>query len=233
MISFLKNHYKYKTNNQKSNLKNICRLFFGANRQKGVSLIIVLFIMIIILSVTLSISTILYSELKVIRNIGNSIVSFYVADSGVEKVLYYDRQVLPLNHSTTACTIETAEVDCAAFSDYVCDGGYCATHMARGLCSIFDTINNDNYCSPTGAATNNSVYCTGGTALSSTDTACDPITCEDCIINFGTNFDSDRLYSVKATIEPSSPTTNYYLDVQSGGAYKGAKRRIEIYNTYE
>ena len=32
--------------------------------------------------------------IKVIRNIGNSVVSFFAADSGVEKVLYYDRQVL-------------------------------------------------------------------------------------------------------------------------------------------
>ncbi len=62
-------------------------------KQKGVSLIITFFIMIIILAVVLSVSLLLYGEIKVIRNIGNSMVSLYAADSGIEKVLYYDRQV--------------------------------------------------------------------------------------------------------------------------------------------
>ena len=65
------------------------------NLQKGVSLIISFFIMVIILSVVLSVSALLYSEIKVIRNIGNSVVSFYAADSGIEKLIYYDRKVLP------------------------------------------------------------------------------------------------------------------------------------------
>jgi hypothetical protein len=63
--------------------------------QKGVSLIITLFIMIVILAVVLSVSTILYSEIKVIKNISNSVAAFYAADSGIEKVLYYDKKVIP------------------------------------------------------------------------------------------------------------------------------------------
>jgi len=63
------------------------------NLQKGVSLIITFFIMIIVLSVVLSVSILLYSQLKILRNIGNSVVAFYAADSGIEKVLYYDWQV--------------------------------------------------------------------------------------------------------------------------------------------
>jgi Tfp pilus assembly protein PilX len=63
--------------------------------EKGVSLIITFFIMIIVLAVLLSISIILYSEVKIVRNIGDSVVAFYVADSGVEKTLYYDRKIIP------------------------------------------------------------------------------------------------------------------------------------------
>ncbi len=63
------------------------------NNQRGVSLIITFFIMIIVLSVVLSVSILLYSQLKVLRNIGNSVIAFYAADSGIEKVLYYDWQV--------------------------------------------------------------------------------------------------------------------------------------------
>jgi hypothetical protein len=65
------------------------------DKQKGVSLIITFFIMVIILAIVFSISLLLYSEAKIIRNMGNSVMSFYAADSGVEKVLYFDRKVLP------------------------------------------------------------------------------------------------------------------------------------------
>lgn len=91
-------------------------------KQKGVSLIITLFIMIVILAVVLSVSTILYSEIKVIKNISNSVVAFYAADSGVEKVLYYDKKVIPDEAergfcsmcSSNACTTENSNhsMDC-------------------------------------------------------------------------------------------------------------------------
>jgi hypothetical protein len=61
--------------------------------EKGVSLIITFFIMIIVLSVVLSVSILLCGQLKLLRNIGNSVIAFYAADSGIEKVLYYDWQV--------------------------------------------------------------------------------------------------------------------------------------------
>jgi Tfp pilus assembly protein PilX len=67
----------------------------NTNKQKGVSLIITFFIMIIIIAIVLSISTLLYSEIKIIRNMSGSVTGFYAADGGVEKVLYYDRKVIP------------------------------------------------------------------------------------------------------------------------------------------
>ena len=73
------------------------------NNQKGVSLIITFFIMIIVLSVVLSISILLYGQLKILRNIGNSVVGFYAAESGIEKVLYYDWQVKPVNAERGLC----------------------------------------------------------------------------------------------------------------------------------
>lgn len=71
--------------------------------EKGVSLIITFFILTILLSIVLSISIILYSEIKIIRNIGNSVVAFYVADGAVEKVLYYDRHVIPTGAARGLC----------------------------------------------------------------------------------------------------------------------------------
>jgi len=78
------------------------------NSQKGVSLIITFFISIIILFIVLSISTLLYSEIKVIRNMGNSMNAFYAAESGVEKVLYYDRKE-KVGETRGICNICTSE----------------------------------------------------------------------------------------------------------------------------
>ena len=75
------------------------------NSEKGVSLIMTFFIMLIILAVVLSISVLLYSEIKVIRNMGNSVIGLYAADSGIEKVLYYDRQVVPTGATRGLCSI--------------------------------------------------------------------------------------------------------------------------------
>ncbi|MBI2050096.1 MAG: pilus assembly PilX N-terminal domain-containing protein [Candidatus Staskawiczbacteria bacterium] len=83
-------------------------------RQKGVSLLITFFILTIILAVVLSISALFYSQVKIIRNISNSVVAFYAADSGVEKVLYYDRKEIPTSAERGMCNICSSSVcpDC-------------------------------------------------------------------------------------------------------------------------
>jgi len=83
------------------------------NSQKGVSLIITFFISIIILFIVLSISALLYSEIKIIRNMGNSMNAFYAAESGVEKVLYYDRK-MKVGDTRGICNVCTSGVcpDC-------------------------------------------------------------------------------------------------------------------------
>lgn len=56
--------------------------------QKGVSLYLALLIMAVLLSIGLGISAILFGQIKIIRGIGDSIVAFYAADTGIEEVLY-------------------------------------------------------------------------------------------------------------------------------------------------
>jgi len=58
------------------------------NQQKGISLIVTFLIMTIMLSMVLGLTTILFSQTKVINNASNSFSSFYSADSGVEKTYY-------------------------------------------------------------------------------------------------------------------------------------------------
>jgi len=175
------------------NMKNLIK-----NSQKGVSLIMTFFIMIIILAVVLVISMILYSEIRIVRNISNSVASFYASDSGIEKVLYYDRKVVPQG-------------------------------AARGLCSMFDTLNNpDSYCrtdgDPNNPALDHSVFC-NPTAGNLTGDGCNPETCNNCEIDFSANLNlaGDKNYVIKATVAPSS------FDINSTGSYKNVSRAIQLF----
>jgi hypothetical protein len=204
--------------------RNISKLL---GDEKGISMIMTFFIMIIALSVVLSISILLYSEVKVIRNIGNSIVSFYAADSGIDKVLYYDRQVLPSNG--TPCNFDT---DCPSSPYTSCRNGFCTippSLSSRGLCSIFSSCTNDGHPDD---PIEHSIYCNAfsgdpddpqdpleGDYCGGVD---NPYDCTDCTIKFSTTF-GNRTYYVKASVD-----STYYLEVESDGAFADTGRQIQI-----
>jgi len=181
--------------------------------QKGVSLVITLFIMTIILGVVLSVSALLYSQLKVIRNIGNSVASFYTAESGIEKVLYYDKQVRKENGNCNP-TCPTG---------YTCNSSTNKCVTARGLCAIVAESESKN-CSTKieNPGQDDSYYCErSGTALFISGTNCNPESCTDCTIAFKTSFDN-REYSVSASVIPGN-----FLRIRSSGLFGGVGRQIE------
>lgn len=194
--------------------------------QKGVSLIITFFIMIIILSVVLSISIILYSEVKVIRNISNSIVGLYAADSGIEKVLYYDRQETLFSNGQSCLDSSTCPSNHS-----ICNGGYCTVSVPRGLCSMFDSIN-PNLCTSSGSQPDSSIYCLSSslTAGSSDNlNGCKPSICDDCSVSFSTNLDSSlniKYSIISAKVFPSGTNSNFEVD--SKGTFSGTGREIQI-----
>ncbi len=55
---------------------------------RGVSLLFIVLIMSVILAVGLGVSGILIQQTKISEEIGDSVVSFYAADTGVEQELY-------------------------------------------------------------------------------------------------------------------------------------------------
>lgn len=127
---------------------------------RGVSLIIIFFILTIILAIVLSISVILYGQIKIIRNIGDSVVAFYAADSGVEKTLYYDRQQVPLGGQRGLCNICNACLgDCTPGLDG--DPGDCVESKCQG-------------CILTPLAVN----------------GCDLLTCGNCEVSFNSFFEN-------------------------------------------
>ena len=55
--------------------------------QKGVSLYLAVVIMAILLAIVLGMSGILLGQLKTMKGIENSVIAFYAADTGIERVL--------------------------------------------------------------------------------------------------------------------------------------------------
>jgi len=173
--------------------------------QKGVALIITFFIMVVILGINLSVSAILYSEIKIVRNIGSSIVAFYAAESGVEKVLYYDRKVL-----------------------FVEEG----LGSKKGVCYMCQESNSSGcFEEPVGNTGEKSIYC-NDCQLSAKDIGlegCDPGVCNNCEVSFNTQIDNQKRYEITATVSPGLSSNDVFLKVDSTGYYKDhVLRAIEI-----
>jgi len=72
--------------------------------ERGVSLYLGLMIMTILLAIGLGISTIIVSQMRMIRGMGDSVVAFFAADTGIEKVLYDDKQCYQTGCLSPPCT---------------------------------------------------------------------------------------------------------------------------------
>jgi len=68
--------------------RSIKMMFKSSQTQKGISIYLSLMIMTVLLAIALGVSTILISQQKSIKGMGNSVIAFYAADSGIEKMLY-------------------------------------------------------------------------------------------------------------------------------------------------
>jgi len=69
--------------NQKSKIKN--------QKSKGVALYLALMIMTVLLALALGVSAILFGQMKMMREMENSVLAFYAADTGIEGILYQDK----------------------------------------------------------------------------------------------------------------------------------------------
>lgn len=55
--------------------------------QKGITLYLVIVVLAILLAMVLGLTVVLVTQLKMVRNLGNSVVALYAADTGIEKGL--------------------------------------------------------------------------------------------------------------------------------------------------
>ena len=92
------------------------------NMQKGVSLYLSLLILGILLAIVLTLSAILLGQIRMIKGIGDSVIAFYAADTGIEKVLVYRANPLLLpepsgtleNNSSYTITVILPGPNCTA-----------------------------------------------------------------------------------------------------------------------
>lgn len=123
--------------------------------KKGVSLYFTVIIMSVILSLSLALSAILFSQIRVIREIGYSTKAFYAADSGIERIF----SIFDPN-----CSNYGNQTDCENSSGcqwinenciYICsENNPCLILGTQYYFKILDPINNPNECSG-----NNINYC--------------------------------------------------------------------------
>lgn len=60
--------------------------------QKGVSIYLAFMLMLMLLVLALAVSAVLLSELKITKGIGYSVIAFYAADTGIERMVFDDVQ---------------------------------------------------------------------------------------------------------------------------------------------
>ena len=70
------------------------------------------FILSFLLAISMGISTILVRQVKIMREIGYSVIAFYAADAGIEVVLYEDRSIgLPDGYTTSTVFVNNASYE--------------------------------------------------------------------------------------------------------------------------
>ena len=74
-------------------MRNLKSLIFNLKSNRGVALYLALLIMAVLLSIGLALSVILMGQIRMIKGMGDSVIAFYAANTGIERVLYIDRSI--------------------------------------------------------------------------------------------------------------------------------------------
>ena len=109
--------------------------------ERGVSLYLALLIMAILLSIGLGMSAILFGQIKIIRGMGDSVVAFYAADTGIERALYEPMPSFGGDVGDASYTVEVV-CCCRGVGDCLFGVGECAGY---GLEEDLDCVCNAFY----------------------------------------------------------------------------------------
>ena len=98
------------------------------NNQKGVSLYLAFMILTVLMAISLGLATISVNRIKILREMGYSVLAFYAADAGIEKVLV-DRQTPNLTSDYYSGSLDNE----ASFQVTITQGGQDSC-LARFYC---------------------------------------------------------------------------------------------------
>ncbi len=100
--------------------------------EQGVSLYLAIMIMSILLAIVLGMSAVLFYQLKMVGEMGNSVVAFYAADTGIENALYDETQ----------CLLQTDTSQCNPGGLYpLCKTGDDSDNYCNGVVNNYNTNN--------------------------------------------------------------------------------------------
>lgn len=110
------------------------------NKEQGVSLYIAFMIMTVLLGIALGVSSLLFSQLGILRGLGHSIFAFYATEAGLEHALYLDNTACQGSQEHDVCL--AAAFDSIPLEDMVLDNGasYKLTAESPGEAGCPDTL---------------------------------------------------------------------------------------------
>lgn len=93
------------------------------NSQKALSLYLAVIIMAILLSLALGVAAILFGQMKIMEGMGDSVMAFYAANTGIERTLY------AISHGAGVGSHfeETLENGSSYSADIIAPGADCST----------------------------------------------------------------------------------------------------------
>jgi len=118
------------------------------NKERGVSLYIAFMIMTTLLGIALGTSTLLFSQLGVLKGIGHSVFAFYAAEAGLERALYLDNTVCFQEENHAPClAVEFGSIGAVLPGSVSLSNGasYHLTAESPGNSGCPDTLGH-NYC---------------------------------------------------------------------------------------
>lgn len=96
--------------------------------EKGVSLYFAVVVMAILLAISIGLGTIIISQLRIVRGMGDSVIALHAADTGIERGLY----AILINNELDCTTTPPTEFE--YLNQSVGLPSYSVTYSVRGIC---------------------------------------------------------------------------------------------------
>lgn len=84
--------------------------FSNNAKSKGAALYIALMATMVILGIALGLASLLLGQARTMRGMGNSVIAFFAADAGIERILLIDAKECALDARQDACVQEKARL---------------------------------------------------------------------------------------------------------------------------